>query len=446
MILTVMLKTLLLFLALSIAPPLHAASRPNVLLFVLDDMNGWAGHLGVNPQARTPHMDRLAARGITFTRAYAPAPLCNPSRAAMFSGMRPSSTGIFSNEKDWRPLLPPQKMLVTQFRQAGWWAGSSFKHYHGDFARRTDFDDTLRGKPERQVEIISDSAGQVRWGRIQGGDEMSDDRPSSDWCISKIQSLPTDRPFFLSCGFSRPHLPYQAPQKYFDQHPLEQIRLPETLPEDQDDLPEMGKKLAASFTDQPLRSAGKSAEAVQGFLAAIASMDHELGRVLDALDASPHRENTLILLVSDHGQHTGQKQRWSKFTLWEESCHVPFIWVVPGVTKAGTRSDRVVETFSLYPTLCELASLPVPDHVEGRSIVPLLRDPKASWDHPAITSFKPDTHTLRDARWRYIRYQDGGEELYDHNSDPHEWHNLANQPEHRAMMDEMAAKLPKVGQ
>jgi arylsulfatase A-like enzyme len=208
----------------------------------------------------------------------------------------------------------------------------------------------------------------------------------------------------------------------------------------------MGKKLAASFTDQPLRSAGKSAEAVQGFLAAIASMDHELGRVLDALDASPHRENTLILLVSDHGQHTGQKQRWSKFTLWEESCHVPFIWVVPGVTKAGTRSDRVVETFSLYPTLCELASLPVPDHVEGRSIVPLLRDPKASWDHPAITSFKPDTHTLRDARWRYIRYQDGGEELYDHNSDPHEWHNLANQPEHRAMMDEMAAKLPKVGQ
>ncbi len=430
------------------APPCPAgeampARKPNVLFIAVDDLNHWVRHLGRNPQALTPNLDRLAKKGVTFTRAYCAAPVCNPSRAALLSGLRPGSTGVYDNGEDWRTVVPPDLTLVTRFRQHGYWTGGAGKIYHGGFDRDAEWQEYCRGGKPVPAPVKRDNVGIIRWGEVEGGDETGHDRPTADWTIEQLK-VERDRPFLLCCGFFKPHMPWEVPKKYFDLYPLDKIELPPFREDDLDDIPPAGLKMAGSGLHDDMVKAGKWKDAVRAYLAAVTYADHEIGRVLDALDASPSRDDTIIVLWGDHGWHLGEKHHWRKFSLWEEATRAPLLWVVPGVTRPGTVCERTVDFMSIYPTLCELAGLPAPPHVEGTSIRKLLADPTTPWERPAITTFHRGNHAVRSERWRYIHYADGGEELYDEAADPYEWTNLAGKPELASVKAELAKWLPGI--
>jgi arylsulfatase A-like enzyme len=279
---------------------------------------------------------------------------------------------------------------------------------------------------------------------MEGGDEGVPDTQIADYGIAQL-SKKHDQPFFLTVGFHKPHMPWNVPKKYYDMHPLDQIELPPHTTNDLADVPAGGLKFAKPAGDHArVIQSGRWKEAVQAYLAAISYLDAQVGRVLDAYEKSPHRANTIICFWGDHGWHLGEKEHWRKFALWEESTRTPFIWVVPGVTKAGGVSERTVDFMSIYPTLCDLAGIPLPSHVEGKNIRGLLANPSAEWKEPALTTYHQGNHALRTERWRYIRYADGGEELYDHSNDPYEWKNLASRPEHAALKKDLAKHFPTV--
>ena len=278
---------------------------------------------------------------------------------------------------------------------------------------------------------------------MKGGDEAVSDTGIADYGIAELGKT-HDKPFFLTLGFHKPHMPWNVPQKYYDMHPLADIQLPPTLKGDLDDIPAAGVKMAKPTGDHAnVLASGRWKEAVQAYLATISYLDGQIGRVLDAYDKSPHKANTIIVFWGDHGWHLGEKEHWRKFTLWEEATRAPFIWVVPGVTKPGGVCNSPVDFMSVYPTLCELAALPKPAWVEGDNIKPLLTDPSAAWKGVAVTTFGERNHAVRTDRWRYIRYADGSEELYDHSNDTYEWTNLASKPEHAGLKAELAAHFPK---
>jgi arylsulfatase A-like enzyme len=264
-----------------------------------------------------------------------------------------------------------------------------------------------------------------------------------DYGISQLEAR-HDKPFFLALGLHKPHMAWDVPKKYYDLFPLESIELPLTIENDLSDIPSAGVAMAKRHDDhRQVLASGRWKEAIQGYLAAIAYCDAQVGRLLDAFDRSPYASNTMIVFWGDHGWHLGEKEHWRKFTLWEEGTRTPLIWVVPGVTQPDSVCDRPVDLMSVYPTLCDLASLPIPDHVEGKSVKPLLLEPNAPWEQPAITTFHRNNHAVRTQRWRYIHYADGGEELYDHENDQYEWKNLANVPEMAATKQQLAALLPQ---
>jgi arylsulfatase A-like enzyme len=254
-----------------------------------------------------------------------------------------------------------------------------------------------------------------------------------------------EKPFFLAVGLIRPHLPFYAPRKYFDQYPLEKIQLPKTLPSDLEDVPEAGRLIAKPKGDHRRVVEAKQWErAVQAYLACITFADAQIGRLLEALDRSDYAHNTVIVLWSDHGWHLGEKAHWRKFALWEEATRVTFMVVAPGVTTAGERSERTVNLLDVYPTLLDLCGLPQKPSLEGSSLLPLLKDPRAPWQRPAVTTHGRNNHAVRDERWRYIRYADASEELYDHEADPLEWKNLASDAQYAAVKKKLAAWFPKV--
>lgn len=421
-------------------------SQPNILFIAVDDLNHWVGHLGRNAQTKTPNLDRLASRGITFTNAHCSAPVCNPSRAALLSGKRPSTSGVYDNGIPYVSAIKSSDSLFTQFKNAGYETLAMGKLWHGGIG----FEDQWTKTGSKERESINESnlddrsiAG-IKFGIVNAGDDAIVDTPTADFGIEELKRK-HDRPFLLALGFHKPHMPWNVPKKYYDLHPLDQIELPPTQPNDLDDLPEAGRNMAKALGDhEAVTKSGRWKEAIQGYLAAISYLDGQVGRVLDALDESAHKSNTIIVLFGDHGWHLGEKQHWRKFALWEESTRAPLIWIVPGTTNAGDRCDRPVDFLNFYPTLCQLAKVPAPKHLEGRSIVGLLSDPKSAWDGVALTTFGQNNHAVRDDRWRYIRYADGGEELYDHQSDPYEWTNLAKLPEHGAKKRELAKHFPKI--
>ena len=238
-------------------------------------------------------------------------------------------------------------------------------------------------------------------------------------------------------------MPWNVPKKYYDMHPLDAIELPPTKQGDLDDLPAVAVRMAHSSGDHAaVLASGRWKEAVQAYLAAISYLDGQVGRVLDALEKSPYASNTIICLWGDHGWHLGEKEHWRKFALWEEATRAPLIWVAPGVTKPNGVCNRSVDFMTIYPTLCELSGIPIPDHVVGKSIRSLLADPNSAWSDVALTTFGQNNHAIRDERWRYIRYADGSEELYDHNNDSYEWTNLASKPEHKALKQQLAMNFP----
>ena len=440
-----------LLLALSLTSGAAAQqTRPNVLFIAVDDLNHWVGYLGRNAQTATPNIDRLAKRGVRFTHAYCAAPSCTPSRAALMSGLRPNTTGIYDNKDNaWSNAIPVERCIPAQFRAGGYLTMAAGKIYHGgpgrpgeyDLMREyddgPDFNPGVARKPTGQPGV-----GGIRFGPMDVEDKDLQDYRTADWVIEQLGKT-HDKPFFLGCGLYKPHMPWYVPKKWFDKFPLDSIQLPPSPPDDLSDVPPAGVKMAKPDADHArMLESGRWKEAVQGYLAAIAYTDMNLGRVLDALDKSPHKDNTIIVFWGDHGWHLGEKQHWRKFALWEEATRMPHIWVAPGVTKPDAVCTRPVDLMSVYPTLMELCGLPTPTHVEGKSILPLLKDPAMKWDTPALSTFLNNNHAVRTEQWRYIRYAGGGEELYDESADPLEHTNLASKPEHAALKQELAKWMP----
>ncbi len=439
-----LLMAVLVSTAMLSSPAEAAADRPNVLFIALDDLRDWVGYLGQNKQAQTPNMDRLAAKGFAFTRAYPAAPCCNPSRTALMSGQAPFTTGVYGNENDWRTVLPEGKMLTTAFREAGYRVMGSGKIYHEAFARRSEWDDYL-DNPGGSPSIPAgqnDGVGGIKFGALDCNDEDLVDYRIANYAIEQL-GRKQDKPFFLAVGIKKPHMPWNVPRKYFDRFPLENIQLPPYLENDLDDIPYAGQRMGHAETDHvPMLKSGRWKEAVQAYLATIAYADMNVGRVIDALEKSAYKDNTIVVLWGDHGWHLGEKHHWRKFALWEEANRTPFIWVAPGVTKPGTKSDVPVSLQSIYPTLMELCGIPTPRHVEARSVRPLLTNPAAPWTEPVINTWGKDNHAVRVAGWRYIRYENGDEELYDSIKDPNEWTNLAAKPEYAARIAALKQFLP----
>lgn len=417
-------------------------TRPNVLFLAVDDLNDWVGPLGGHPQTVTPNIDRLAERGVVFRRAYCQAPSCNPSRASLMLGKRPTTTGIYSNNDAWRDAEPdavtlPQHFMANGYEVLGggkmfhmpqndaasWHAYHSFKGFlHPPDTPRNGFPNTSH----------------FDWGPLDVEDGDTSDTQLAEWATAFLGEE-GHGPFFLGCGFYRPHLPFYAPKQYFDAIDLDTVKLPPYLENDHDDIP--------AAAPQPSRDHRNITErdqweiAVRSYLACIRFADANVGRVLDALAAGPYAENTVVVLWTDHGWHLGEKSRWRKFTLWEESCRVVLTMVAPGVTATGGDCGRTVELVDIYPTLIELCGLTVRPDLDGSSLVPLLRDPGADWDRPAETSMSAEKISVRSERFRYTVYPEG-EELYDHDADPNEWKNLAGDPEYAAAKAQMAALLP----
>ena len=436
-------------------------TKPNILFIAVDDLNDWVGHLGGHSQTKTPNIDRLAKRGISFTRAYCPAPLCNPSRISLLTGIVPSRSGVYGNGEKLRDKLPHAVTLMQHFRASGYSARGAGKIFHGRSAYDPDSWDFyfkasgLKKHHAKRDRNLPKSAW-APWGPLTCSDgEMLDGR-NANWIISELEK-PQEKPFFLAYGLTKPHLNWSVPQKYFDLHPIEGIKLPDVRKGDIDDLPPFGQKLARQVYDpsgkrnfavpggdhQNVIANGQWAAAVQAYLATISFADAQVGRVLEALEKSAHVENTIIVLWGDHGWHLGEKEHWRKHALWDVSTRTPLIISVPGGANEGQLCHRPVSLVDIYPTLIDLCGLPQRDGLDGLSLGPLLQNPMEAWDRPVIMTCGFKNHAIQTERWRYIRYVDGGEELYDHQADPNEWTNLATKKELAGLKEELAEWLPK---
>ncbi len=422
-------------------PQAARAKGPNVLFLAIDDLNDWIGVLGGHPQALTPNIDRLARRGVTFRRAFCQAPSCNPSRASVMTGIRPSTSGCYQNNDIWRDAMPNAVTVSKHFMLHGYQTLGGGKIFHGpqNEARSWEYYYNPPGflAPEK-TPVNGLESGHFDWSAVEAEDEETADTMLADWAGDYLRKERT-KPFFLAVGFYRPHLPWYAPEKYFEKFPEAKTLLPTVLENDLDDTPRSARRSLADH--DKVTSTGQWKKAVAAYLACIHYADANVGRVLKALDEGPHADNTIIVLWTDHGWHLGEKQQWRKFTLWEESLRVPIIFAGAGVESENRFCDRTVELLDIYPTLVDLAELPERPELEGRSLRLLLDDPEAQWDKPAISSNGPDKISVRTERWRYSRFPDG-EELYDHDKDPREWENLAGRAELAETKRELAALLP----
>ncbi|MDA7527368.1 sulfatase [Planctomicrobium sp.] len=425
-----------------------AAEKMNVLFIAVDDLNDWISPLGGYEGIKTPNLERLAQRGVTFTKAYCAAPACNPSRAALMTGIRPWNSGVYLNPQPWRPAMPDAVLLPKHLSQHGYHSVGAGKIMHGSYDEPESWDHYLKkgGDPKPTKKVASDPhsrAGSIIWGVLDVEDEAMNDYKTATYAIDYINDS-HEKPFFLACGIYRPHMPWQVPRKYYDMYPLESINRPYVPDGDLKDIPAAGVKMAKPKGDHAKILATDNWEyAVQAYLASITFADAQIGRVLDALEASEFKDNTIVVLWGDHGWHLGEKEHWRKFALWEEATRVPFFMSVPGMTKAGTTCEATVDLMSVYPTLCELCAVPQPEQVDGVSIAPLLKDPKAKWKQPAITTHGRKNHAVRSDQYRYIQYEDGSEELYDHEVDPGEFNNLAGEASMKSTLEEHKKWLPK---
>jgi arylsulfatase A-like enzyme len=443
----------------------EAEGKPNVLFIAMDDLNDWIGCLGGHPQTKTPNLDRLAKSGVLFRNAHCAAPSCNPSRTAIFTGLPPHRSGLYQNTQKLREVMPAAELLPRYFSNQGYWSAGSGKllHYVIDPPSWDDyFPDKAKDNPfprtfdpaKRPVSLPVGGPWQYRetdWAAL----DVTDEEFGGDWLVTKWigeqLQRPHDKPFFLACGIYRPHEPWFVPKKYFEPFPLDSIQVGPGVKEgDLDDVPAEGQRIARNRYFPHIQKHGQWKQGIQAYLASIHFADAMLGRVLDALEKSPHRDNTIVVLWSDHGWHLGEKEHWQKFTPWRASSRVPLIVRVPAGspglpagTQPGGVCDRPVSLTDLFGTLTDLCGIPAKPDIESRSLVPLLRDPAAAWPHAAITHLDhPQNYAISTESWRYIHYRDGGEELYDLAADPHEWTNLAAKPEHAAKLAEMRKLAP----
>jgi arylsulfatase A-like enzyme len=434
----------------------RAADRPNVLFIAIDDQNDWIGCLGGHPQVKTPHIDGLAVRGTLFTNAHCQAPLCNPSRSSLLTGLRPSSTGIYGLAPGIRDVegLKSHVTLPQTFTQAGYHTFACGKIYHdGSFKpkdRAAEFNVWAqtggKGRPEKPFANLPEPRHPAMdWGPFPERDEDAPDYKIADAAVEALQNAPKDKPFFVAAGFRLPHVPCYAPQKWFDLYPDATLKMPPVLDGDRDDTPRFSWYLHWKLPEPRLHTLKERNEwrpLVRAYLASTSFVDAQVGRVLAALEASGRAKDTIIVLWSDHGWHVGEKAISGKNTLWERSTRVPLILAGPGIT-AGAKCARPAELLDIFPTLLELAHFPARSDLEGHSLVPQLKDASAPREWPAITTHNHDNHAIRTERWRYIHYADGSEELYDVQADPNEWKNLASDAQFAAVKRDLAKWLPK---
>lgn len=427
-------------------------NKANVLFLVIDDLNTW---LLSDPDRYTgrviaPNLLRLAESGVNFRNAFTSSPKCSPSRTSFLSGVAPWNSGVYDNGLDVSasPALQGVPSLPKVFQQQGYYVASYGKISHG-YDTGVEWNDKINHSRDPVPPVAPYNGWAKRkdgkpkesdWGRIHLPESAMNDTKYADAAIKQLRK-DHRRPFFIACGLFHPHMPWYVPQKYLDMYPLDNIELPPVNPDDLDDIPEMGRQIIRQGVYDNVTSLNQYKDAVQGYLASTTYADAQIGRVLDALENSPYRDNTIVVLMSDHGFHLGEKKHWQKGTLWEEATHCLLMFRVPGVTNASQTCVRPVTLLDVYPTLMELAGLPKPPHLDGHSLVPLLNNVDAPWKKPALTAYQ-NHMTIRTDRYRLIRYTDEATELYDRFRDPHEWVNQTNNLEYAAIKTKLAAFLP----
>lgn len=460
----------LLFLLLWTTPNFAPAQeKQNVLFIVSDDLNTTLGCYG-HPLIKTPNIDALASRGVRFHNAYCQFPLCSPSRSSFLTGRRPDATGVKTNPGQstegkyggtphFRDKIPSTITMPQLFIQNGYAVARVGKLYHYNVPNgigtdglddRSSWQKVVNPKgrdkaDENKIFSLTKNqfGGTLSWLAADGADEEQTDGIGATEAMKLLAQM-KGKPFFLAVGLYRPHTPYVAPRKYFNLYPTDKITLPVVPANHKDGVPAAAylsfKKDEEQLTDD-LRK-----QATQAYFASISFMDAQVGRIVRELDRLGLADNTVIVFTSDHGYHMGEHGLWQKRSIYEESARVPLIIAPPKTKNAGSHSTRTVEMLDIYPTLANLCDLKYPDYLDGKSLKPLIEDPKAFWDRPAITQTmyqKTQGYSLRSERYRYTEWNEGslGKQLYDHSNDPKEMKNLANDPAHQATVAELAKQL-----
>ncbi|MEY4485148.1 MAG: hypothetical protein RL693_2600 [Verrucomicrobiota bacterium] len=441
------------------------AQKLNVLFIAVDDLGNVLAPEG-HPLARTPNLDRLAANGVRFDRAYCQIPLCNPSRASVLTGMRPDATGVFDLDRHFRSSVPEVVTLPELFLKKGWFTARVGKIYHYDVPKGigTDgLDDKAswqqvvnpKGRDVADEALITNPtpgkpiSAAMSWLAADGEDTEQTDGMVASEAIKLLEAHRAE-PFFLGVGFFRPHTPYVAPKKYFDLYPLETMQLPKAPTNDRDDIP-----LAAFAHNNATPNYGLDEltcrQALQAYCATVSFVDAQIGRVLDALEKLGLAEKTVVVLWSDHGYHLGEHLgMWQKRCLFEESARAPLLIRAPGMKGNGQSCSRVVEFVDIYPTIAALCDIAPAQPLPGNSLIPLLHEPARVWDETAVTQIlRPGNNapfmgrSIRTERWRYTEWDEGkaGVELYDHRTDPSEFNNLARNTEFKEIIEQLQLRL-----
>lgn len=461
--------------------------EPNVLFISIDDLNDWVGAMNGNQQVITPNMDKLFRQGVLFTNAHASQPVCTASRNSLLSGLHPSTSGWYQStsamRKTYDEVMGDHKMLPQYFKNNGYKTLAVGKVFHqgvSDYKNRTNdfWDETapnykvpkdLRDRgdgyggtkfypfPKEGSQIVNHYGEDFAKGHslCYGALDREDmpggkmfDELIAEWAVDKLNEE-HEKPFFMAVGFVRPHVPYTAPKEFFDMYNLDEIKIPEVPEDEMQDIPMMGKSIAYGTIKTGDHYAVMNLsdtywkELVYGYLACISFVDHELGKVLKALEDSRYAKNTIVVLWSDHGQHLGEKKHWRKQALWEEATQVPLYFKVPGQAGTQLSIDKAVSLLDIYPTLVDLCDLPKAPKLQGNSLAPLIENPTMDWDKPVLINWYYRNYAIRSNNWHYIKYRDGGEELYDSNKDPEEHTNLAGDAQYEQIIADHKKYLPK---
>jgi len=448
-------------------------------------MADWVGFLGGHPDAKTPNIDRLANRGAIFTNAHCPSPVCGPSRAAVMTGFRPETTGIYNNKGDYRDHVPNAIPIPMYFKKNGYHVMGAGKLIHpynnvvpeayhefgpgvGIVGTPFTSEELATGAMPNQIDLgpgkepanlpmnglstidrPNNEWSTFDWGPLDITDQEMPDGKIAEWAVDKLNQE-YEKPFFLAAGFYKPHQPLFAPKKYFELYDLDSISVPETIENPLTNIPEAGRQFAhaawSAGRHKTVLDYDQWKEGVLGYLATISFVDAQVGKILDALDNSKYANNTMIVFWSDHGWHLGTKEHWGKYDPWLESTRVPFIIVPAKNAKPtnfyqGERIDAPVNLLDIYPTLISMNDLPPKDDLDGADLLDLINNPGTEWSKPSIVTVGMGTHSIVSQHWHYIHYYDGTEELYQKISDPHEWNNLAHDPQYSEIKNELKSSI-----
>lgn len=464
------------------------AEKPNILWISIDDLNDWVGYLKGHPQAKTPNLDRLSQRGISFTNAHCSTPLCKPSRTAILTGLNEQKTGVYHNGSKFD--ASKYTLLPQHFSKHGYQTYGTGKIHHSGINSKIfqkAFNTQQRWSPFTSKQVLytkdelktkgssnpahlikygpggrsytlpfnrmpserapnKNSGESFDWAPFDLEDEDFGDGLITKWALEQLQQHDASKPFFMAVGYYRPHIPLYAPRKYFDLYPLDSLKLPPNKENDLDDIPQAGKDRAldavTAGTHQHTVKHGEWKKAVQAYLACVSFVDTQIGKLIDYLDQSPYTKNTIIVLFSDHGWHLGEKNAWGKFTGWIHSTRVPLI-ISPAGSSNGQLCDEPVSLLDLYPTLVELSAIPKPP-LDGISLKPLLQNPQLATQRVVRTEIGEGNFSLINKEWHYIEYEDGSNELYNRIKDPLEYDNLAGNREFTALIQKLKSNSAKL--